>query len=70
MAIRPGDQGEKPPLGTDPAEDAIAAMASFGRILMQVDDEHLDSRSRISNPDNVIGRLMSIENSIAKLNYQ
>lgn len=35
-----------------------------------VDDEHLDSRSRISNPDNVIGRLMSIENSIAKLNYQ
>ena len=33
---------ESAPLGTDPAEDAIAAMAGFGRILMQVDDEHLE----------------------------
>ena len=30
-----------PEPGTDPAEDAIASMAIFGRILMQVDDEHL-----------------------------
>lgn len=29
-------------LGADPAEDAIAAMAGFGRILLQVDDEHLE----------------------------
>lgn len=29
-------------LGTDPAEDAIAAMAGFGRVLLQVDDEHLE----------------------------
>lgn len=31
-----------PELGTDPAEDAIAAMAGFGRVLMTVDDEHLE----------------------------
>lgn len=29
-------------LGSDPAEDVIAAMADFGRILVQVDDEHLE----------------------------
>lgn len=29
-------------LGADPAEDAVAAMAGFGRVLQQVDDEHLD----------------------------
>lgn len=33
---------ELPEPGTDPAEDAIAAMAIFGRILTQVDDEHLE----------------------------
>ena len=32
---------EPAPLGLDPAEDVIAAMADFGRILVQVDDEHL-----------------------------
>ncbi len=31
-----------PEPGTDPAEDAIASMAIFGRILTQVDDEHLE----------------------------
>ena len=34
--------GQAPELGTDPAEDAIAAMAGFGRVLLQVDDEHLE----------------------------
>jgi len=29
-------------VGDDPAEDAIAAMAIFGRVLTQVDDEHLE----------------------------
>lgn len=29
-------------LGNDPAEDVIAAMAGFGRVLVQVDDEHLE----------------------------
>ena len=33
---------DTPPLGTDPAEDAVAAMAAFGRVLTQVDDEHLE----------------------------
>jgi len=33
---------ELPELGTDPAEDAVASMAVFGRILTQVDDEHLE----------------------------
>lgn len=33
---------QAPELGADPAEDAIAAMAGFGRVLMQVDDEHLE----------------------------
>jgi uncharacterized protein (TIGR03086 family) len=33
---------DMPELGTDPAEDAIASMAVFGRILTQVDDEHLE----------------------------
>lgn len=36
------DPVELPELGSDPAEDAIAAMAIFGRILTQVDDEHLE----------------------------
>jgi uncharacterized protein (TIGR03086 family) len=30
------------PLGTDPGEDAIAGMALFGRVLLQVDDEDLE----------------------------
>ena len=33
---------ELPELGTDPAEDVVAAMAGFGRVLLQVDDEHLE----------------------------
>jgi uncharacterized protein (TIGR03086 family) len=33
---------DRPPLGTDPAEDAVAAMAVFGNVLNQVDDEHLE----------------------------
>lgn len=33
---------EQPELGADPAEDAIASMAIFGRVLTQVDDEHLE----------------------------
>ncbi len=33
---------ELPELGADPAEDVIAAMARFGRVLLQVDDEHLE----------------------------
>ena len=37
-----GGEVAGPPLGTDPAEDAIAAMAAFGRVLLQVDDEHLE----------------------------
>jgi uncharacterized protein (TIGR03086 family) len=31
-----------PQLGADPAEDTIAAMAIFGGVLVQVDDEHLE----------------------------
>ncbi len=34
--------GEPPEPGLDPAEDVIAAMADFGRVLLQVDDEHLE----------------------------
>lgn len=33
---------EIPELGADPGADAIAAMAIFGRVLSQVDDEHLE----------------------------
>lgn len=33
---------EGPELGSDPAEDTITAMAGFGRVLVQVDDEHLE----------------------------
>jgi len=29
-------------LGQNPAEDVVAAMACFGRVLVQVDDEHLE----------------------------
>lgn len=29
-------------LGTNPAEDTVVAMARFGRVLLQVDDEHLE----------------------------
>ncbi len=36
------DGAEAPELGVDPAEDAIAAMAGFGRVLLEVDDEHLE----------------------------
>lgn len=32
---------DQPELGSDPAEDAVAAMAIFGNVLNQVDDEHL-----------------------------
>lgn len=34
--------GDIPELGTDPVEDVITATAGFGRVLMQVDDEHLE----------------------------
>jgi len=37
-----GEPADLPELGTDPAEDAIASMAIFGRILTPVDDEHLE----------------------------
>ena len=36
------DEAPIPEPGQDPAEDAIAAMAIFGQILLQVDDEHLE----------------------------
>ena len=36
------EPADLPELGTDPAEDAVASMAIFGRVLMQVDDEHLE----------------------------
>ncbi len=36
------DEGSTPELGTNPAEDAIAAMAIFGNVLAQVDDKHLE----------------------------
>jgi len=42
MMISDSDEAEPPALGTDPAEDAIAAMAIFGRVLLQVDDEQLE----------------------------
>ncbi len=37
-----GETPDTPEPGTDPAEDAVAAMAIFGRVLLQVDDEHLE----------------------------
>lgn len=39
------DAPSPPPHGTDPAEDAISAMAIFGRVLLQVDDEDLENET-------------------------
>ena len=36
------DMDTEPPVPPSPAEDAIEAMALFGRVLAQVDDRHLD----------------------------
>ncbi len=42
MGVTEGSDESTPAPGEDPAEDAIAAMAGFGRVLMAVDDEHLE----------------------------
>lgn len=39
------DTADLPALGADPAEDAIAAMAIFGHVLLQVDDEQLENET-------------------------
>lgn len=39
------DTADLPAFGEDPAEDAISAMAIFGRVLLQVDDEDLENET-------------------------
>ncbi len=45
MGVTVSDTAELPALGEDPAEDAISAMAIFGRVLLQVDDEDLENET-------------------------
>lgn len=45
MGVTVSETADLAELGQDPAEDAIAAMAIFGRVLLQVDDEDLENET-------------------------